>query len=115
MNPISTVRASCVCGASAQSPASRTVPGPSDRDLQPVSGHIGVGVALVVTNSLACSIGYGASHPWYRATAGSDQYRAKASTSDSRKRRRNSLCVLTRRPSSPQWRRRLRASVKFQV
>ena len=28
--------------------------------------------------------------------------------SDSRKRRRNSLCVLTRRPSSPQWRRRLR-------
>ena len=28
--------------------------------------------------------------------------------SDSRKRRRNSLCVLTRRAASPQWRRRLR-------
>jgi hypothetical protein len=53
-----------------------------------------------------------------RATAGSDPYPAKASTSDSRKRRRNSLGVRSCMNASsviPECRRRSGASVKFRV
>lgn len=47
-----TVRASCV-RASAQSPACRTVPGPSDRELHQSPGISVWAVAIVVSNRLA--------------------------------------------------------------
>ena len=73
----------------------RTVSGPSDRDLQPVFGHIGLG-RRHRGHELSRLLQWVRRIPplaWCRATAGSDLYLAKASTSDSRKRRRNSLGV----------------------
>ena len=68
-------------------------------------------VALVVTNCLACSIGYGASHP----SARPNRDRVKASTSDPRNCEGTASACLCVVRYLPRWRRRLRPSVKFQV